>query len=54
MDWIVEGFGERIEEEYKRVLDLVKTDEDQRRIEEILEDEYPESLELESQRSLSP
>ena len=42
---LVEGFGARIEEEYKRVLDLVKTDEDQRRIEEIIEDDYPESLE---------
>jgi hypothetical protein len=41
---IVESFGDSIEEEYGRVLDLVKTAEDQRRIEEIIEDEYPESL----------
>jgi hypothetical protein len=42
---IVESFGENIDEEYKRVIDLVKTNEDQRRIEEIIEGEYPESLE---------
>jgi hypothetical protein len=41
---LVEGFGESIEEEYRRVLDLIKTAEDQRRIEEIIEDDYPESL----------
>ncbi len=42
---LVEGFGESIAEEYKRVLDLIKTAEDQRRIEEIIEEDYPESLE---------
>lgn len=42
---LVEGFGEGIQEEYKRVIELVKTAEDQRRIEEIIEHEYPESLE---------
>lgn len=42
---LVEGFGESIEEEYKRVLDLIKTAEDKRRIEEIIEEDYPESLE---------
>jgi hypothetical protein len=41
---IVEGFGENIAEEYERVLDLVRTRQDSRRIEEIIEDDYPDSL----------
>jgi hypothetical protein len=41
---IVEGFGSNIAREYQHVLDLVHTQEDQRRIEEIIEDEYPDSL----------
>jgi hypothetical protein len=42
---IVEGFGAGVQEEYGHVLDLIKTAEDQRRIEEIIEEDYPESLE---------
>ena len=41
---IVEGFGESVASEYKRALDLVKTREDMRRIEEIIEDDFPDSL----------
>lgn len=41
---IVEGFGEDVATEYGRVLDLVKTQEDRRRIEDIIADEYPDSL----------
>ena len=41
---IVEGFGENVAKQYEHVLDLVKNRQDQRRIEEIIEDDYPESL----------
>ena len=42
---IVEGFEDSVDEEYRHVLDLVKTRQDQRRIEEIIESEYPDGLE---------
>jgi hypothetical protein len=41
---IVEGFGESVAAEYERALNLVKTRQDKRRIEEIIEDDYPDSL----------
>jgi len=41
---IVEGFEDSVAEEYSHVLDLVKTQEDDRRIEEIIESEYPGGL----------
>ncbi|MFC1799656.1 hypothetical protein ACFL2Z_01935 [Candidatus Eisenbacteria bacterium] len=41
---IVEGFEDSVAEEYSHVLDLVKTREDDRRIEEIIESEYPDGL----------
>jgi hypothetical protein len=41
---IVESFGETIAEEYQRALELVRTREDQRPIEEIIENDYPDSL----------
>jgi hypothetical protein len=41
---IVEGFGESVADEYRHVLDLVETRQDERRIEEIIEDDYPDSL----------
>lgn len=42
---IVEGFEESVAEEYKRILDLIKTQQDERHIEEIIESEYPDGLE---------
>ncbi len=42
---IVEGFGKSVAEEYRHVLELVKTKQDDRRIEEIIEGDYPDSLE---------
>ena len=41
---IVEGFGEDVATEYGHVLELVKTQEDRRRIEDIIAEEYPDSL----------
>lgn len=41
---IVEGFGENIAEEYERVIDLVRTQQDSRSVEDIIEDDYPDSL----------
>ena len=42
---MIEEFGEDIEEEFVHVLELIRTDEDQRRVEEIIEEDFPESLE---------
>jgi hypothetical protein len=42
---IVEGFEDSVAEEYERVLDLVETRQDKRRIEEIIESDFPEGLE---------
>jgi hypothetical protein len=42
---IVEGFEDSVAEEYRHVLDLVNTRQDKRRIEEIIESEYPDGLE---------
>ena len=42
---LVETLGGDIEEEYTHVLELIRTSEDTRRMEEIMEDDYPESLE---------
>lgn len=41
---IVEGFGEHVKDEYEHALELIKTQQDERRIEEIIEEDYPESL----------
>ena len=41
---IIEEYGEEIEEEYEHVLELIRTAQDERRIEEIIEDDFPESL----------
>jgi hypothetical protein len=41
---IVEGFGDDVATEYGHVLELVKTQEDRRRIEDIIAEEYPDSL----------
>lgn len=41
---IVEGFGEDIATEYQHVLELVKTGEDQRRIEDIIAEDYLDEL----------
>ena len=38
---MVEGFGEDVRGEFKHVLDLVRTHEDERKIEEIIEEEIP-------------
>ena len=37
---LVEGFGEDVEAEFEHVVDLVKTREDQRRIEDIIAEDY--------------
>ncbi len=37
---IVEEFGSEVADEYRRALELIRTDEDQRRIEEIIADEF--------------
>ena len=42
---LVETLGRDIEEEFAHVLELIRTREDKRRMEEIIEDDYPESLE---------
>jgi hypothetical protein len=42
---LVEGFGEDVEKEYAHVLDLIGTQEDRRTVEDIIEGQYPESLE---------
>jgi hypothetical protein len=42
---IVEAFGGEVDREYRHVLDLIKTQQDKRPVENILEEEYPESLE---------
>jgi hypothetical protein len=42
---IVEAFGEDVAKQYRHVTELVKTEQDKRRIEEIITEEYPESLE---------
>lgn len=42
---MVEEFGKEIEEEFKHVVELIRTNEDQRRVEEILEEDFPGSLE---------
>lgn len=42
---MVEEFGNDIEEEYNHVVELIRTNEDQRRIEEIIEEDFPDSLE---------
>ena len=42
---MVEEFGEEIEEEFRHVVELIRTDEDQRRVEEIIEEDFPDSLE---------
>jgi hypothetical protein len=42
---LVEGFGVDVEKEYARVLDLIRTHEDRRKVEDLIEGEYPESLE---------
>jgi len=42
---IVEGFGEDVASEYNHVLDLVKTREDQRVIEDIIAEDYPDDAE---------
>jgi hypothetical protein len=42
---MVEEFGEEIEKEYKHVVELIRTNEDQRRVEEIIEEDFPGSLE---------
>jgi hypothetical protein len=41
---IVEGFGEDVATEYKHVLDLVKIREDQRKIEDIMAEDYLDDL----------
>lgn len=41
---IVEAFGRDVQNEYEHVRELVRTREDQRRIEEIIEEDYPDSL----------
>jgi hypothetical protein len=41
---IIEAFGEGVAEEYQHVIDLIRTQQDQRRIEDIIAEEYPESL----------
>jgi hypothetical protein len=41
---IIEGFGEDVATEYGHVLEMVKTQEDRRRIEDIIAEEYPDSL----------
>jgi len=35
---MVEGFGEDVKGEFEHVLDLIRTGEDERKIEEIIED----------------
>jgi hypothetical protein len=42
---IVEGFGDHVSEEFEHALDLVKTVQDERPIEKIIEEDYPDSLE---------
>ena len=42
---MIEEFGDDIEEEFERVVELIRTNEDQRRIEEIIEEDFPDSLE---------
>ncbi len=41
---IVEAFGKDVQGEYEHVMELVRTREDRRRIEEIIEEDYPDSL----------
>ena len=41
---LVEGFEDSVAEEYRHVLELVETREDDRRIEEIIEEDYPDGL----------
>lgn len=41
---IVEGFGEDVGAEFKHVLDLVSTREDQRKIEDIITEDYQDDL----------
>lgn len=41
---IVEGFGEDIATEFQHVLELVKTHEDQRRIEDIIAEDYLDEM----------
>jgi hypothetical protein len=41
---IVEGFGEDIAREYEHVLELVRTGEDQRRVEDIIAEDYTDDL----------
>jgi hypothetical protein len=42
---IVEAFGEDVAKQYQHVKELIRTEQDRRRIEEIIEEEYPEGLE---------
>lgn len=42
---MVEGFGDEIREEYRHVLELIRKDEDERRIEEIIEEDFSGSEE---------
>ena len=37
---MVEGFGDDVRSEYKHVLELIRTQEDNRKIEEIIEDDF--------------
>jgi hypothetical protein len=41
---MVETFGDDVQEEFKHVLDLIRTGEDKRRMEEIIEKDYPDGL----------
>ncbi len=41
----VQTFGKQVEEEFERVRELIRTDEDDRRIEEIIEEDFREGLE---------
>jgi hypothetical protein len=42
---IVEGFGEDVAAEFQHVKDLVKTSEDQRKVEDIIAEDYLDDLE---------
>jgi len=41
---MVEAFDEDVQQEFEHVRDLVRREEDQRRMEKIIEEDYPESL----------
>ncbi len=41
---MVEAFGSDVQEEFKHVLELIKTHEDERRMEQIIEEDFPGSL----------